>query len=136
MAPKPIRQAFAAAAAEVDGVATALDHERGQTRLPTLPAVTMALLGFEAIDEQTGPFQTMRWSWNVYVYVDFSDAERAQDELELILPGLARIVREDWTLDGTCTKAALTESLDIPELDDAQRWLRKRLQLTAELEEI
>jgi hypothetical protein len=136
MGPKPIREAFRAKAAQVPGVEVALDHERGQTRLPTMPCVTMALLGFEAIDEQTGPFQTMRWSWNVYVYVDFSDAAKAQDELELILPGLARITREDWTLDNTCSKAALLESLDIPELDDAQRWLRKRLQLTAELEEV
>lgn len=134
--PAPIRQAFAAAVENVKGVRAVMDHDPGQSRLPKLPCVTMMFVGFEQRDEATGPMQTVDWHWNVYVYVDFGQADKAQEQLELILPGIAAVVRDDTGLDGTCEKASITDALDTPELNEQHKWLRKRLRLVAEREEL
>lgn len=130
-----VEAAFAAAAKKIIPIRDVLVYEPGQTRLPLMPCVTMLFLGAEQRDDSTGPAQDVRWQWNVYLYVGFADAQRAQNELKLIVPELLRIVRVDPGLGGSCEQAWVEDAVSIPELGPDDSWMRKRLRLVARNEE-
>jgi hypothetical protein len=121
---------------ELGVVRSVFDHEPGQRGLPALPAVTLLFLGGEMRDEQTGITADVDWAWDVFVYVPFNDAKKAQEQLKSIVPELLRLVREKHSLDGACEWARLTDPLTRPEQGPDEKWLRKTLRLRARAEEV
>lgn len=133
--PLPITIALAALAGKAEGVKVSLPYEPGQSRLPEMPCTTVLFSGVDQIDQMTGPMQEVHWHFELYLYVNFADAERAQAEMFAIVPQLVRIVRINPSLDGSCELAIMTDALSIPELGPEDRWLRKRLHFDCRLEE-
>lgn len=133
--PVPIQKAYAKAARAIQGLQNVVEWEPGQKRLPEMPCLTMMFIGLEQLDEETGPMQLVRWQWELHLYVSFSDAERAQEEMQAIVPELIRIVRVNTTLDGSCYVARIAEAVTVPELAPDDRWLRKNMRLIGEREE-
>lgn len=139
MAVRDIAVAFAAAAAAVPGIKTALHYTPEQ--LPELPAVTMLPRRIQQDERYTGPTTENLWTWAVYLQLPLggrvagSDFEAAQDLLYDLLPALLAIVRADPELGGTCLKATLADLGEEPDFDPEQRVVVKILELTARTQE-
>lgn len=133
-----LRQAFAAAAAAIPGVANALDHEPGMEALPPLPCVTMLSDLYSQEDVLTGPATENIWGWEVRVYVDLVQGYReAQEQLDDLVPAVLGIVRANTDIDGTCLWARLQDPGGTPFFahDEQKAYAWKVLQLRAEMEE-
>lgn len=137
---KAIRQAFARAVAEIDGVSEALPWE--PAFLPSSAegaVVTMMIRRAPATVVSMGPVAEVRWEWSVYVYIQLRELEIAHDELEELLPRLMLVTLADPTLDDTCDEALLVDDAEEPfydGTDDEDGNLRpsllvKRLRLVA-----
>lgn len=134
--PKLIRQAFAAHAAAVTGVANAYDHEPEllPENMEEGAAVTMIIARVVPEIVETGGAVQVDWNWSVYVYVLLSDYALAQDQMTELLPPLLLITMLDSDLGGTCDQAWLTDAGGEPfpeQADGGFMTLVKQLNLRA-----
>ncbi len=136
--PVVIRDAFAALAAAVEGIATALPYE--PERLPArFPAVTMVFTNFTQEDVYTGPATVNEWMFRVRVHVALkigpgSDFARAYGELEVLVPRILRIVRTNPGLNGSCEWARIEDVGEEPLIATDNRAMAKDLRLIARTE--
>lgn len=134
--PDPIEDEFVKRAKAIVREALDVDPEK----LPAMPLVTLSFIGIDQRDHQTGPAMEVTWKWIVRLYIPLksgqgSDFGRAQNELKRLLPPLFKVIRDDRSIGGTCSKATLTDIEAEPDYDVDQKRMTKELMLRALTEE-
>jgi hypothetical protein len=125
-----VLEAFADAAGDVTGVASAFDHH--PEALGLLPCVTLLILSAPQEIVETGPASDVTWTVAVNIYIDLlPDWATAHATLwGTVVPGLLAITVTDYGLDGTCSHAEVSDRGDEPIFNRDGGYLFKRLQLT------
>lgn len=128
----PIKAAFVADADAIAGV-TAVDHEPAD--LPDADAVVCLLFLPPSQEDVATGLTEVTWRWRVNLYLSLRDYEKAQDELERIVPELYAIARDNPMLDGTCEKCFVLDIGREPTFAHRAGWLLQSLELRAIAEE-
>lgn len=73
-------------------------HEPGH--LQDLPCVTLLSRRYDAVQAETGPHDDMVYEWRVRLYVKLADYEKAQDQIDHLMPLILDVPRHHATMEG------------------------------------
>ena len=68
--------------------------------LQGLPCTTLLSTRYDPIQAETGPHDDMTYEWRLRLYVALHDYEKAQDEIDHLIPLILDVPRHSPTLDG------------------------------------
>lgn len=132
--PKQARDLIADRLRTVPGIATAWSYE--PENLGALPATTMMLQGIVPNERATGLRLDVQWTFQLRLYVNLSDWQKSQEQLETILDAVLVLWRDDPTLGNEVEWWRITDSGVIPEFSPEQHWLRKTLNVLVMVEHV
>jgi hypothetical protein len=64
------------------------------------PCVTLLSRRFDARQAETGPHDDMTYEWRLRLYVALNDYEKAQDEIDALIPLILDVPRHHATMEG------------------------------------
>ena len=64
------------------------------------PCVTMLSRRYDPTQAETGPHDSVVYEWRVRLYVDLNDYEKAQDEIDHLIPIMLDVPRHHFTMEG------------------------------------
>lgn len=85
-------------AARVPELTRSYSYEPGS--LQGLPCTTLLSRRFDAIQAETGPHDDMIYEFRLRLYVQLVDYERAQDQIDHLMPLLLDVPRHHGTMEG------------------------------------
>lgn len=85
-------------AARVPELAKVYPFEPGT--LKDYPCVTLLSRRFDATQAETGPHDDMIYEWRLRLYVALQDYEKAQDEIDNLIPLILDVPRHHATMEG------------------------------------
>ena len=85
-------------AARIPELTKVYDHEPGQ--LKGYPCVTMLSRRYDPLQAETGPHDDMTYEWRLRLYVQLVDYERAQNQIDDLMPLLCDVPRHHATMEG------------------------------------
>ena len=68
--------------------------------LRAYPCTTLLSRRFDAAQAETGPHDDMTYEWRLRLYVQLTDYERAQDEIDTLIPLILDVPRHHFTMEG------------------------------------
>jgi hypothetical protein len=132
--PAAVRQALAVKLTTLPGLKTAYAYEPEQ--LGELPVTTLLLAFIQPREIETGPRLDVTWSWQLRIYVNLSDWEAAQTQLEELAYASLSLWRDDPTLGDLLEWWTIADTGEPPVFSAPDRWLRKALLVQARIENV
>lgn len=68
--------------------------------LKDYPCVTLLSRRFDAAQAETGPHDDMTYEWRLRLYVALQDYEKAQDDIDTLIPLILDVPRHHPTMEG------------------------------------
>jgi hypothetical protein len=62
--------------------------------------VTLLARRFDPVQSETGPHDSVTYEWRLRLYVQLTDYERAQDEIDDLMPLILDVPRHHFTMEG------------------------------------
>lgn len=95
--------------------------------LQGLPCVTLLTQRYDPVQAETGPHDDTTYEWRLRLYVQLNDYERAQNELDDLIPLILDVPRHHPTLDGLVDFLVFYDSGGEPDFSPNDGWVHKDL---------
>lgn len=95
--------------------------------LQEYPCVTMLTRRYHPEQAETGPHDDMTYDFRLRLYVDLGDYEKAQDEIDHLMPILIDVPRHHATMEGEVDFLVFLDAGADPVFSAADGWAAKDL---------